>query len=143
MTVSEYDPIGERTVKVRMGESVLDGSLWADLLTPGTAATVATYDSEFYKGTPAITRNRYGAGTAYYVGVCGKRALRRAVAKAALENANIACTELPRGVQLTTRESDAVKARFLFNENETAQTFAVGTETITLNPFEMRIDRIK
>ena len=143
VTVSEYDPIGESTVKVRMGENEYEGSLWADLLTPGTAAAVAVYDSAFYQGTPAITRNRYGAGTAYYIGVCGKRALRHAVAKAALETANVAYTELPRGVQLTTRESDTVKARFLFNENETAQTFAVGTETIPLKPFEMRIDRIK
>ena len=125
-----------------MGENEYEGSLWADLLTPGTAAAVAVYDSAFYQGTPAITRNRYGAGTAYYVGVCGKRALRHAVAKAALETASVAYTELPRGVQLTTRESDTVKARFLFNENETAQTFAVGTESITLKPFEMRIDRI-
>lgn len=142
VTVSEYDPIGERTVSVRMGEYGFIGSLWADLLTPTTAETLAVYDSEFYKGTPAVTCNAFGSGHAYYVGICGKRALRHAVAKAALETADVAHTELPRGVQLTTRESDAVKARFLFNENETAQTFAVDGETITLNPFEMRIDRI-
>ena len=142
VTVREYDPIGERTVRVRMGESACEGNLWADLLTPSTAETIAVYDSEFYKGTPAITCNACGSGHAYYMGVCGKRALRRAVAKDVLETADVAHTELPRGVQMTTRESDTVKARFLFNENETARTFSVNGEAITLNPFEMRIDKI-
>lgn len=142
VTVTEYDPIGERTVSVRMGDTRFEGNLWADLLAPATAETLAVYDSEFYKGTPAVTCNAYGSGHAYYVGVCGKRGLRRAVAQAALETADVPHTELPRGVQLTTRESDAVKARFLFNENETAQTFTVNGEAITLQPFEMRIDRL-
>ena len=140
-TVSEYDPIGERTVPVRMGDNVLPANLWADLLNPTTAEVIAWYDGEFYKDTPAVTCNAFGAGTVYYVGTCGKRTLRLALAKAALHTAGLPVHELPRGVQLTTRESDTVKARFLFNENEMPQTFELEGESISLNPFEMRIDK--
>ncbi|MFJ3511244.1 beta-galactosidase [Streptomyces luteogriseus] len=38
-----------------------------EVVLPRGAETVATYDTDFYAGTPAVTRNRYGSGEAWYV----------------------------------------------------------------------------
>ncbi|MFI0136881.1 beta-galactosidase [Streptomyces luteogriseus] len=38
-----------------------------EIVLPRGAETVATYGTDFYAGTPAVTRNRYGYGEAWYV----------------------------------------------------------------------------
>ncbi|MCZ2822689.1 beta-galactosidase [Modestobacter sp. VKM Ac-2977] len=41
-----------------------------DLVLPRGADVVGTYGSDFYAGVAAVTRNRVGAGEAWYVGTC-------------------------------------------------------------------------
>ncbi|MFF7558413.1 beta-galactosidase [Streptomyces pseudovenezuelae] len=43
------------------------GRLVFELVQPRGAETVATYGSDFYAGTPAVTRNTYGRGEGWYV----------------------------------------------------------------------------
>jgi len=43
-------------------------SHWADLLHTTTAKVIATYTQDFYAGRPALTKNQFGIGTAYYAG---------------------------------------------------------------------------
>lgn len=46
---------------------------WGDLLKPNKETEVwATYESEFYKGTPAIISRNLGKGTVTYIGVDSK-----------------------------------------------------------------------
>lgn len=40
---------------------------WCDLIHAETAEVLAVYDEDFYKGRPALTLNRFGAGKAYFV----------------------------------------------------------------------------
>lgn len=68
LTVPEYDCLRDVAVVIDWAGQQYTGTHWADLIEPTTAEPLATYGSEFYAGTPAITKNRYGAGTAYYVG---------------------------------------------------------------------------
>lgn len=42
-------------------------TLICDLLHTEGAETLSSYDRDFYAGMPALTRNRFGKGTAYYV----------------------------------------------------------------------------
>ena len=44
------------------------GSLWYDDFKPLTTEVLATYDSRFLKGKPAVVRNKVGKGAVYYVG---------------------------------------------------------------------------
>ena len=44
------------------------GRLVFELVIPRGAEVVGTYGSDFYAGTPAVTRHRYGGGHAWYVG---------------------------------------------------------------------------
>jgi beta-galactosidase len=46
----------------------LSCGLWHDLFQLKTAQPVAFYNSQFFKGQPAITQNRYGKGNVFYVG---------------------------------------------------------------------------
>ena len=67
--VEEWQPFqpGETNLLSVNGVSV-EGSHWADLLHATTAEVLATYTQDFYAGSPALTKNRYGKGTAYYAG---------------------------------------------------------------------------
>lgn len=39
---------------------------YADIIKSSTAETLATYQGNFYNGTPALTKNTFGSGKAYY-----------------------------------------------------------------------------
>ena len=56
--VEEYNPIGYDKAKVRLQDgSVYECKQWCDILVPESAEPVAFYDSEYYKGKPAILEN--------------------------------------------------------------------------------------
>jgi beta-galactosidase len=52
---------------VRLGEIEVPGRLVFEIVIPQGAATVGTYQADFYAGTPAVTRNAVGEGDAWYV----------------------------------------------------------------------------
>lgn len=56
-----------RIVLVDGGESYTCSRLYALLRCEG-AETLATYGEDFYAGTPVVTRHKFGAGQAYYLG---------------------------------------------------------------------------
>ena len=49
--------------------------LFNDILQPenGRVETLAVYDGDYYAGKPALTRNPYGSGEAYYYGAAFSR----------------------------------------------------------------------
>jgi beta-galactosidase len=53
---------------VRFGDgAVAQARLLFELVIPQGAETLATYEADFYAGTPAVTRNAFGAGFGWYV----------------------------------------------------------------------------
>ena len=61
-----------------------EATLWAERLSTTTAAVRAAYTNGPLPGTPAITKNEYGAGTAWYVATAlGRPALRDLLREAA------------------------------------------------------------
>ncbi len=74
---------------------------WADLLTPTTAETLATYETRAYRGTAAVTRNRVGDGTCLTVGMWSDSKTLGTLLRAELEPLSL--IDLPEGVRLTTR----------------------------------------
>ncbi len=67
--VEEWQPFqpGETNLLSVNGMSV-ESTYWADLLHTTTAEVIATYTQGFYAGRPALTKNQFGTGTAYYAG---------------------------------------------------------------------------
>ncbi len=141
--VEEYDPIGYDTVKLCFedGEEYT-GKQWCDILKNDSATTLATYDSDFYAGKPAITLNQYGKGLAYYVGTVGERALYARLAKDALDRSGLSyIADLPNHVEVVTRRNENGSVQFVFNNNAQNVTFCYNGEEVELAPFEMKIYR--
>jgi len=70
--VDEWDARGPEVVnpvRLRSRESQLDveARLLFELVIPEGAEVVGAYRADFYAGTPAVTRNRFGAGHGWYV----------------------------------------------------------------------------
>jgi beta-galactosidase len=66
--VDEWDARPAGVVNpVDFGDLRAEGSLVFEIVIPRGAATVATYRDDFYAGTPAVTRNVFGAGEGWYV----------------------------------------------------------------------------
>lgn len=89
-----------------------------ELLHVNTAQVLGRYDSDFYKGMPAVTVNPFGKGEAYYIAFCDDGAyssdfVSDLIAKLKLTKALDA--KLPEGVTAHTREGDGQK--FIFVEN--------------------------
>lgn len=65
ITVQEFD---SSPVEVSLSGGFGKSTLWRDILETETAETITEYESEYYKGTPAITANNYGKGRVWYIG---------------------------------------------------------------------------
>jgi len=104
--------------------------LLCDLIHAEGAEVIAEYGEDFYKGMPAVTRNRYGKGEAWYVasspekaflrdfvqGLCGTRGIRPIL-------------ETPEGVEVTRREKNGQAFTFVMNHNDTPQTVDLGSSS--------------
>ena len=69
--LEEYDSINfGRHVEVSFNGEVFKGQAnkWCDVIKSNGAKVLATYDSHYYKGKPAVTVNKFGKGHVYYVG---------------------------------------------------------------------------
>ena len=84
---------------------------WADLLTPTTAEVRATYLTNVYEGTAAVTRQELEAGTCTTLGMWGSLALHQALFREVLEAAGLTLLELPEGLRLSRRG----RRRYLMN----------------------------
>lgn len=62
---------------------------WMELITPTTAEVLAYYDHPYWGQYAAITSNRYGAGTATYIGCLTSPAVMRKVLEQAVKDAGL------------------------------------------------------
>lgn len=74
--VHEYESLREnKSSQVKGIRGPLSGmestvNVWCDYIEPDTAEVLATYNDSWFQDKAAVTRNKYGKGTVYYVG-CG------------------------------------------------------------------------
>ena len=70
--VEEFSPtVNGEVYKIRFTDgSETTGNLWADVIHPEGAEALAFFSGDYFAGRPALTRHRYGKGTAYYLGTC-------------------------------------------------------------------------
>ena len=121
---------------------------YAELIHAKTARVLATYDSDFYAGSPALTVNDFGKGKAYYVAArFGADFLKDFYAGLCAEQ-NIPAHDLPEGVTAVTRTDGASDYVFVMNFTPCDRTvtlsgrdFATGEEVsaFTLPPHGWRI----
>ena len=107
--------------------------LWFDVLRPTNADAIATYQSEYFSGNPAITLNRFGQGHAIYVGTLGDDALHDTLVGWALETANVHPVFVsPSGVEVVERWQGNQRLLFLLNHSEEAKDIALAHSYVDL-----------
>jgi beta-galactosidase len=129
--IEEYEAIAKDDQYAVTGRGDFDGRFaavhYADWVTPQTAETLAGYDDWHMTKFAALTRNRCGQGTGYYVGTVIKEdAFYDALIADMLKTAAITpVVAPPPGVEASIREGDGKRLLFLINHTEAPQTVAV------------------
>ena len=123
---------------LHQGESVTlsdsrTGSVWADDIHESTATVLARYVDGPAAGGPAITRNDYGDGAAWYVSTrLDGPDLETLVVDALAAAGLVPAVEAPAGLELVSRSSADEDFLFLINHADTDAHYPVsGTELIT------------
>jgi len=125
---------------VRLGDGddarEVESRLVFELVIPQGAEVVGTYQADFYAGTPAVTRNRFGAGEGWYVATGLDQAgvswvVRRVLARHDLLGPYPEVPELETTLRVAP---DGTRLRFLLNHSaEPVEVAAIwaGTDLLT------------
>ncbi|MEV4279486.1 beta-galactosidase [Actinoplanes xinjiangensis] len=118
----EFGPLlPETSVRLSNGAT---GTLWTERLRTTTASVVATYEDGPMAGIPAITRNEYGAGTAWYV------ATKTDLSDVLREATGVVSDG--RGTEVVRRRGDGRSYLFVINHGtEAVERPAHGTDLVT------------
>ena len=86
---------------------------------------LATYDSDFYQGTPAVTKHTYGKGTCYYIATRTEQVFltdfyQNLVTELGIQGPPI--EKIPDGISITHRNSEDAAYYFIMNFSEKVQT---------------------
>lgn len=140
--VEESDAVGttaRQSVRTKEGYVFRAGS-WCDIVVTDNAEVLAEYQGKYYAGAPAITRNRYGEGYAYYIGTVGEKAMYRFYLHELFFQAGVRMTDtFPEGVEAVTRTGDGKAYTFIFNNSPKRKIFEYGSGKLDMKPLEMKI----
>lgn len=96
-----------------------DCDFWCDVIRIDHADAVATYARDYFKGGAAITCNRYGEGTAWYVGTHIQASLIKEIFLKLVSLARIKpnLASMPEGVRVHERKKNGRTYLFCLNSN--------------------------
>ena len=129
---------------------------YCEVVHPEGAEVLATYSSDYYRDTPAVTRNRYGKGLAVYQACRDTGSLKEQILEGLLKDAGIESlvasnAALPHGVTAHSRTDGEHTYLFVENYSETERhevplkdtmldlLSGETAETITLPPYSFRV----
>jgi len=93
--------------------------LLCDIMHPEGAEVLGTYQTDFYKDTPVVTKNQYGNGEAYYIGTRSNEEFYECFLGELLNKLDINPVLLtPKGVEATRRSNDNGEFTFVLNHLE-------------------------
>ena len=111
------------------------GTVWADDLALAGADAVASFTDGPAAGKPAITRNSFGEGAAWYLSTRPDAAALDRLVDAVLIDAGIVSTPLPDGLETVTRTGPEASYTFHLNHSDRDVTVSArGAELITGEP---------
>lgn len=106
---------------------------YCELLTLTTAEAIGVYEKDFYTGMPAVTKNNYKKGKAYYIACRDTGELSNELFKTVLDEMKIKHYELPYGVTVHTRGENYT---FVENYSDEDKTIVLDEDYIDLESGE-------
>ena len=125
--IDTLNPGESNTVKLKDG-TVVKAVDYCELIHSEGAEVLAEYDSDFYKGMPAYTVNRYGEGKAYYVAFRDDGSFTKQMINDILDEVGVSSEfdgALKRGVTAHSRTDG--ENTYVFLENYTPDDFETET----------------
>jgi len=124
LRIEEYWPLPD-TEPLRLHSEVFgdfSAASWAEWLSVGTGTALAEIGSGPLAGIPAVVRNDFGAGTAWYVSTRPDPATLREILRRAAADAGVGFdTETPDTLELVRREAaDGTRYLFAINHGDAA-----------------------
>jgi beta-galactosidase len=110
----------------QVGEEHNQVETWMELITPITAEVLAYYDHPQWGKYAAITQNRYGKGTAIYIGCMTSSAVIKGVLEHAVKQAGVWGEDQDLSFPLITKSGTnqyGKTIRYYFNYSDTSQSF--------------------
>ena len=102
-------------------------NILCDLIHSEGAEVLATYGSDFYKGMPVVTKNKFGNGQAWYVASSADAQFLSDLVKTVTEEKGIHALLKPvAGVEVTERIKDGQSYLFVLNHNAHDVTIDLG-----------------
>lgn len=137
--VDEYDVLpADVTIPLELSlrnqeTQTAQSRLWFDVLRTTTAKAVATYQGEYFSGSPAITLNHFGQGQVVYVGTLGDDVLHDTVTDWTLKSVDIhPILSTPLGVEVTERWQGNQQLLFLLNHTGEIQEVPIARPYLDL-----------
>ena len=128
--IHEFLPLRENEAVRLSGDRI--GRTWADELHLTSAETVAIYESGPAAGRPAITRNNYETGAAWYISTRLDVKDLTTLITGILAERSIEIAATKPGLEIVTRIGPDARYTFLINHSETASTFPLtGSDLLT------------
>lgn len=122
--VEEIDalaPEQKNTVQLKNGPQGRS-NLVSEIIHLETAESLAEYTSNFYAGSPAVTKNRFGKGTVYYIGTQLEKSLLDTILDGAAASANLtALVEVETNLEISCRRTEEAVYYFIINFHEQAE----------------------
>ena len=126
--VEEQDalPEGERN-RFFYNNAEYPAEMLCDIMHLEGAKSVSLYEEDFYRGTPVITKNQFGKGTAWYIGTRSNKAFyHKLLTDIFRENGIKGVIQTPEGVEATVRENTNGKFIFLLNHSNEEKDIPMG-----------------
>ena len=105
-------------------------SFWSEVIRVEGAEVLATFDSDYFAGQPAITRHAYGKGHAWYIGTEPDAAYYEHLTQFLTNQANVRpAVVAPEGVEVCERHSSGGKG-YVFLLNHTQEAVTINDATL-------------
>lgn len=152
-TAEDFDPQAGRSVSVTGVFGDTKAHIWCDVMKTDSADTLGIYAGQYYRGKPAVTVNKVGKGTVYYLGCDLEREALRNFLEYVLKKAEVSnpFTKVLPDVEIAEAQDDGSKIWFVLNHHSgvrimelkerykdvlSGQTFE---HVITLQPYDVAI----
>ena len=101
---------------------------YCTIISTNEASNIAYYEDDFYKGSPAITKNKFGIGTSYFIGMRSNQDFLNEFYDSIVKDLHLSevkdfvCEE---GISIQIRENDIFKYYFVMNFTEECKNIEI------------------